>query len=155
VQRAFYSDYTDMQSTGDKVVGVDEDPDSPNFGEPVTAWTTDNLSNSEIYGLEFEFDVIPWSDGRLFGYAAWLDTSIQDPGSFEDGYACAERIIYDQPECGSPQTADIRGNQLPFCPGILPDAQLRTSLPAVVGVLDRTFRVDPLAEQDVVRHAQL
>jgi len=113
---AFYSDYTDMQSTGDKVVGVDEDPDSPNFGEPVTAWTTDNLSNSEIFGLEFEFDVIPWTDGRLFGYAAWLDTSIKDPGSFEDGYACGERIIYGQPECGSPQIADIRGNQLPFAP---------------------------------------
>ena len=28
---AFYSDYTDMQNTGEKVVGVDEDPDSPNF----------------------------------------------------------------------------------------------------------------------------
>jgi len=113
---AFYSDYTDMQNTGEKVVGIDEDPNSPNFGEPVTAWTTDNLSSSEIYGLEFEFDVIPWTAGRLFGYAAWLDTSIKDPGSFEDGYACAERIIYGQPECGSPQTSDIRGNHLPFAP---------------------------------------
>ena len=52
----------------------------------------------------------------MFGYLAWLDTSIVDPGSFQDGYACAERIIYGQPECGSPQTADIRGNQLPFAP---------------------------------------
>ena len=113
---AFYSDYTDMQTTGDKVVGVDEDPSSPNFGEPVTAWTTDNLSSAEIKGLEFEFELIPWTDGRLFGYAAWLDTSIEDPGAFQDGYACAERIIYGQPECGSPQTADIRGNKLPFAP---------------------------------------
>jgi iron complex outermembrane receptor protein len=113
---AFYNDYADMQNTGDKVVGVDEDPNSPTFGEPVTAWTTDNLSSSEIMGVEIEFDLIPWSDGRLFGYLAWLDTSIKDPGSFEDGYACAERVIYGQPECGSPQTADIRGNQLPFAP---------------------------------------
>ena len=113
---AFYSDYTDMQSTGDKVVGVDENPDSPNFGEPVTAWTTDNLTSSEIKGLELEFDLIPWTDARLFGYLAWLDTEISDPGSFEEGYACAERIIYGQPECGSPQTANIRGNQLPFAP---------------------------------------
>jgi iron complex outermembrane recepter protein len=112
----FYSDYTDMQNTGDKVVGVDEDPNSPNFGEPVTAWTTDNLSSSEIYGLELEFDLIPWTAGRLFGYVAWLHTSIEDPGSFTDGYACAERVIYGQPECGSPQTSDIRGNQLPFAP---------------------------------------
>ena len=113
---AFFSDYTDMQSTGDKVVGVDEDPDSPNFGDPVTAWTTDNLSSSEIKGIEFEYELIPWSDGRLFGYLSWLDTSISDPGSYTDGYACGERIIYGQPECGSPQTADIRGNQLPFAP---------------------------------------
>jgi len=113
---AFYSDYTDMQNTGDKVIGVDEDPNSPNFGEPVTAWTTDNLSSSEIKGLELEFDTIPWTDGRLFGYVAWLDTSIKDPGSFQDGYACAERIIYGQPECGDPQVSDIRGNHLPFAP---------------------------------------
>ena len=113
---AFYSDYTDMQNTGDKVVGVDENPDSPNFGEPVSAWSTDNLASSEIKGLELEFDLIPWSDGRLFGYLAWLDATISDPGSFSEGYACAERIIYGQPECGSPQTSNIRGNQLPFAP---------------------------------------
>ena len=113
---AFFSDYTDMQSTGDKVIGVDQDPESPNFGEPVTAWTTDNLSSSEIKGLELEFDLIPWSEGRLFGYVAWLDTSIKDPGTFQDGYACAERVIYGQPECGDPSVSDIRGNQLPFAP---------------------------------------
>jgi iron complex outermembrane recepter protein len=113
---AFYSDYTDMQNTGDKVVGVDENPDSSNFGDPVTAWTTDNLASSEIKGVELEFDLIPWTEARLFGYFAWLDTKISDPGSFEDGYACAERIIYGQPECGSLPTADIRGNRLPFAP---------------------------------------
>jgi iron complex outermembrane receptor protein len=113
---AFYSDYKDMQTTGDKVVGVDEDPNSPNFGEPVTAWTTDNLTSAEIKGLELEFELIPWTDGRLFGYAAWLDTSIKDPGTFQDGYACGERVIYGQAECGSPETSDIRGNQLPFAP---------------------------------------
>ncbi len=113
---AFYSDYTDMQNTGDKVVGVDENPESPNFGEPVSAWTTDNLASSEIKGLELEFDLIPWTEGRLFGFLAWLDAKISDPGSFQDGYACAERLIYGQPECGSLPTANIRGNRLPFAP---------------------------------------
>ena len=47
---AFFSDYTDMQNTGDKVIGTDTDPDSPNFGEPVTAWTTDNLASSRDQG---------------------------------------------------------------------------------------------------------
>ena len=105
-----------MQNTGEKVVGVDENPDSQNFGEPVLAWSTDNLASSEIKGLEVEFDLIPWNNGRVFGYVAWLDTKIVDGGSYQDGYACAERIIYGQPECGSPETADIRGNQLPFAP---------------------------------------
>jgi iron complex outermembrane receptor protein len=113
---AFFSDYTDMQNTGEKVVGVDENPNSPNFGEPVLAWSTDNLTSSEIKGLEVEFDLIPWSHGRLFGYLAWLDTKIVDGGSYQDGYACAERVIYGQPPCGSPETADIRGNHLPFAP---------------------------------------
>jgi iron complex outermembrane receptor protein len=113
---AFYSDYTDMQSTGDKVVGVDQNPDSPNFGEPVTAWTTDNLSSSRIKGLELELDFIPWRDGRLSGYAAWLDTAITDVGSFTDGYACAEREIYGQPLCGDPSVSNVEGNQLPFSP---------------------------------------
>jgi iron complex outermembrane receptor protein len=105
-----------MQSTGDKVVGVDENPTSPTFGEPVTAWTTDNLSSSRIKGLELEFDGIPWHGGRFSGYAAYLDTEIKDPGSFSDGYACAEREIYGQPHCGDPSVANIRGNQLPFAP---------------------------------------
>jgi iron complex outermembrane recepter protein len=105
-----------MQNTGDKVIGTDTNPESPNFGEPVTAWTTDNLASSEIKGLELEFDLLPWTEGHLFGYLAWLDTSIEDPGSFQDGYACAERIIYNQPECGDPRVSDIRGNRLPFAP---------------------------------------
>jgi iron complex outermembrane receptor protein len=113
---AFYSDYTDMQSTGDKVVGVDQNPDSPNFGEPVTAWTTDNLSSSRIKGLELELDLIPWRDGRFSGYVAWLDTAITDAGSFTDGYACAEREIYGQPLCGDPSVSNVEGNQLPFSP---------------------------------------
>jgi len=112
----FYSDYEDMQNTGDKVVGTDMDPDSPTFGDPVTAWTTDNLTASRIKGLELEVTTIPWRNGRLSGYAAWLDSEIVDPGTFEDGYACAEREIYGQPACGDPRIADIRGNQLPFAP---------------------------------------
>lgn len=111
----FYSDYSDMQNTGDKVVGVNTNPDNPNFGDPVTAWSTDNLTSSEIKGLEFEFDSIPWSNGRLFGYLAWLGTSIKDGGTFTDGYACAERIIYGQAPCAAEET-NIRGNSLPFAP---------------------------------------
>lgn len=113
---AFYSDYNDMQNTGDKVVGVDQNPNSPNYGEPVTAWTTDNLSSAKINGLEVELDYIPWDNSRLSGYLAYLHTEIVDDGSFTDGYACGEREIYGQPLCGSAGYTSIVGNQLPFAP---------------------------------------
>jgi iron complex outermembrane receptor protein len=112
---AFLSNYNDMQNTGDKVVGTDENPESPNFGDPVTAWTTDNLTRSRIKGVELEFDLIPWHGGRLNGYVTWLDTEIIDGGSYQDGYACAEREIYGQTPCASEAT-DITGNSLPFAP---------------------------------------
>ncbi len=110
---AFYSDYTDMQNTGERVVGVNENPDSQNFGDPVLAWTTDNLASAKIKGLEVEFDILPWENGRISGYGAWLDTNLADPGVLEDGYACAEREILGVPECG---TQVIKGNSLPFAP---------------------------------------
>ena len=112
---AFLSNYDDMQNTGDKVVGTDENPTSPTFGDPVTAWTTDNLTRSRIKGVELEFDFIPWHGGRLSGFATWLDTEIIDGGTYQDGYACAEREIYGQTPCAGEDT-DISGNELPFAP---------------------------------------
>ena len=109
----FYSDYTDMQNTGDRVVGTDENPNSQTFGQPVLAWTTDNLASAKIKGVELEFDILPWENGRISGYGAWLDTNLADPGVLEDGYACAERTILGVPECGSQK---IKGNSLPFAP---------------------------------------
>ncbi|EJL31199.1 outer membrane receptor protein [Caulobacter sp. AP07] len=112
----FYSDYTDMQNTGEKVVGVDTNPISPHFGDPVLAWTTDNLNSARIQGLEVEFDIIPWANGRLSGYGAWLDTKIKNGGTFSDGFACAEREILGVAHCGAPGQDTIVGNQLPFAP---------------------------------------
>ncbi|MBO9707656.1 MAG: TonB-dependent receptor [Caulobacter sp.] len=112
----FYSDYTDMQNTGDKVVGVDTNPISPHFGDPVLAWTTDNLNTARIKGVEVEFDIIPWANGRLSGYGAWLDARIRNGGTFSDGFACAEREILGLPHCGAPGFDSIAGNHLPFAP---------------------------------------
>ncbi|WP_291871226.1 TonB-dependent receptor [Caulobacter sp.] len=112
----FYSDYTDMQNTGDKVVGTDTNPLSANFGDPVLAWTTDNLNSARIQGVEVEFDIIPWAHGRLSGYGAFLDTKIKNGGTFTDGFACAEREILNVAHCGAPGYDTIVGNQLPFAP---------------------------------------
>jgi iron complex outermembrane receptor protein len=116
---AFYSDYEDMHNTGVKVVGVNENLNSANFGEPVTAWTTDNLTQAEIKGLELEFDALVGESGRFSGFAAWLDTSIAEDGVYTDSYACAERAIYGQALCGERENGhSIVGNELPFAPGL-------------------------------------
>lgn len=113
---AFYSDYTDIQDTGDKLVGQDENPKSQNFGDPINTWTTDNLSAAEIKGLEIEFDYIPWKNGRLSGYAAYLDAKVINDGVYEDSYACTERELYGQASCASSGSDLLVGNNLRFAP---------------------------------------
>lgn len=113
---AFLSDYHDMQNTGDKVIGIDTNPTSPSQGRAVTAWTTDNLPLARIEGVELEFDAKPWAHGQLGGYISWLHTEVIE-GTLIDEYACAERTIFGQPECGAPdEQVSIKGHQLPFAP---------------------------------------
>ena len=112
----FLENYRDMQNTGDKVIGIDTNPDSPTEGRPVIAWTTDNLPKTRIEGLEVEFESTPWQNGQLGGYMAWLHTEVVE-GTLIDEYACAERDIYGQAPCGpADEQTSIEGNQLPFAP---------------------------------------
>ena len=112
----FVSDYHDMQNTGDKVIGINTDPTSPSLGRAVTAWTTDNLPLARIEGLELEFDAKPWDNGQLGGYVSWLHTEVVQ-GTLIDEYACGERTIFDQTQCGAPdEPISIKGHQLPFAP---------------------------------------
>ncbi|MGH8315254.1 MAG: TonB-dependent receptor, partial [Steroidobacterales bacterium] len=112
----FLENYRDMQSTGDKVIGIDTNPGSPTEGRPVIAWTTDNLPKTRITGLEVEFDSTPWQNGQLGGYVSWLHTKVVK-GTLIDEYACAERDIYGQTPCGpADEQTSIAGNRLPFAP---------------------------------------
>ncbi|WP_235074174.1 TonB-dependent receptor [Asticcacaulis sp. AC466] len=112
----FFEDYHDMQNTGDKVIGTNTDPSSPLFGRPVTAWTTDNLPKARIDGVEVEFESKPWKNGHLNGYVSWLDATVVK-GTLIDEYACGERQIFNQAQCGpSDQPISIKGNRLPFAP---------------------------------------
>ena len=112
----FVSDYHDMQNTGDKVIGIDTNPDSPSQGRAVTAWTTDNLPLARIEGLELEFDAKPWDNGQIGGYFSWLHTEVIE-GTLIDEYACGERTIFGQTPCGAPdEPISIKGNHLPFAP---------------------------------------
>ncbi|ESQ88096.1 hypothetical protein ABENE_16335 [Asticcacaulis benevestitus DSM 16100 = ATCC BAA-896] len=112
----FLSDYHDMQNTGDKVIGINTNPNSPAEGRAVTAWTTDNLPLARIEGLELEFDSKPWDNGELGGYVSWLHTEVIR-GTLIDEYACAGRVIFGQTQCGAPdEQISLKGNQLPFAP---------------------------------------
>ncbi len=94
----FFSDYQDMQyaSVGSLAFteryGLIKDPN----GDPVDvdgdgifdrawlpqpliiAYFTQNVPGAEIQGFEFEYDWLPWSGGRIWGYATWLDTEITE-----------------------------------------------------------------------------
>ena len=56
---AFLEQYDNMQQTGEFVVGTNQNPNSPQFGKYVSTYTTVNLTNAEIKGVEFEFSATP------------------------------------------------------------------------------------------------
>jgi iron complex outermembrane receptor protein len=94
----FFSDYENMQyaSVGSLafteryglVLDPNGDPvDENGDGRPDRAWQaqpmivayfTQNVPGAEIQGFEFEYDWLPWTGGRIWGYASWLDTEITE-----------------------------------------------------------------------------
>ena len=94
----FYSDYDNMQyaSVGSLAYTerwqvlldrngnpIDEDgvpgPDFGWVGSPlVIAYYTQNVPGAKIQGFELEYDWRPWTGGRIYGYASWLDTRITE-----------------------------------------------------------------------------
>ncbi len=64
--------------------------------------------------MELELDYIPWNNGRLSGYVAWLHARVNNI-PFEDSYYCAERLEYGQKPCAT-GPIDISGNSLPYAP---------------------------------------
>ncbi|NTS78522.1 TonB-dependent receptor [Catenovulum sp. SM1970] len=129
----FFTQFDDMQVTGSHVVGqkvLDENQVCPGWNpacDMVTAWKTENIGESEIKGLELEYDFIPWQDGRLSGYLAWLDTQVVDYKTYADNLFCGYRDEYgaepcpevylgEDPALRGRQIYDVTGNQLPYSP---------------------------------------
>lgn len=118
--------YTNMHPVGQKLIDH-ECPEWDQACDIVQAWKTENIGNSDIMGLELEFDYIPWDDGHITGFYAYLSTEITRYDSYSDdwmcGYreengaeACADLFV----EAGNPlsgrQLYDVTGNQLPNSP---------------------------------------
>lgn len=103
----FFSDYTDMQVTNNEKVGT-----RPDGSEKFHNVTT-NIGKAQLKGLEIELDYIPWTNGRITGYVAWLNARVKQI-PFVDSYYCEERIEYGQTPCAG--EVDISGNSLPYAP---------------------------------------
>lgn len=104
----FYSEYTDMQVTNNQKVGT-----RPDGSEKFHNLTT-NIGEATMKGLELELDYIPWQNGRVSGYVAWLNARV-DNIPFEDSYYCAQRLEYGQKPCAT-GPVDISGHSLPYAP---------------------------------------
>lgn len=119
---AFNTDFTNKQVTQFRTVGVVEDPP----GTPVLplqeigTLVTSNAGKAEIRGLEVEWDIIPWENGRVSGGLGLLDAKFLSwPGYAGEAYFCDQRAeAGPQFEC-IPQddgsgSVDIAGNELPY-----------------------------------------
>lgn len=121
-----YMHYTNMHPIGQKVVDR-ECPDWDPACDIVQAWKTENIGDSEIYGLELEFNYIPWENGQLSGFYAYLGSEITSYDSYNDDWMCGYREENGAEACadlfiepGNPlsgrQLYDVTGNQLPSAP---------------------------------------
>ena len=122
VVTAFLTDFTNKQVTQFRDVGFVEDPPgTPVLPlQPIGSLVTANAGEAEIRGLEVEWDVIPWANGRLTGGIGLLDAKFLSwPGYAGEAYFCEQRAeAGPQYEC-VPQddgsgSVDIEGNELPY-----------------------------------------
>ncbi len=129
----FFTQYEDMHYTGMNTIGQREKEGNPACDwdpqcNAVQAWQTENIGDSDIYGLELEFNYIPWDNGHLTGFYAYLGTEITSYDSYDDNWMCGGREKFGAEKCAlvnnDPETPelngraiyDVTGNQLPSSP---------------------------------------
>src|SRR5207245_1618852 len=67
----FFSQYKDMQVTGQHNKGRNDavcTPDYPECNVVISWWSTDNVGRADISGLELEGEYLPWAGAHL-GYS--------------------------------------------------------------------------------------
>ena len=128
---AFFTQYEDMHYTNMHPVGQKQLERECADWEPacdiVSAWKTENIGDADIMGLELEFDYIPWENGQITGFYAYLNTEITSYDSYNDDWMCGYREENGAQACadvfvepGNPLSGralyDVTGNQLPNSP---------------------------------------
>ena len=120
----FLNSYKDMQRTSWVIVGK-----SIHTERDIGTLLTTNLAESDIFGIEMEFDWSePWTGGRIFGWGAYLNAEIGKLDDGADGLFCFERAYLNLKACppedlsqpleagGFRRPTDLSGNKLPWSP---------------------------------------
>jgi len=122
VVTAFTTEFTDKQVTQFRTVGVVEDPPGTVLlpEQEIGTLVTSNAGEASIDGLEIEWDLIPWENGRLSGGIGVLDAKFDSwPGYAGEAYFCEQRADAGPefecvPQDDGSGTNNIAGNELPF-----------------------------------------
>ena len=122
VVTAFTTDFEDKQVTQFRTVGVVEDPPGTVLlpEQEIGSLVTSNAGEASIDGLEVEWDLIPWENGRLSGGIGVLDAKFDSwPGYAGEAYFCDQRAEAGPefecvPQDDGSGVNNIAGNELPF-----------------------------------------
>jgi len=127
VVTAFSTEFEDKQVSQFRTVGFVEDGDG-NIVQPpqeIGTLVTSNAGEASINGLEIEWDLIPWDNGRLTGGIGLLDAQFDAwPGYAGEAYFCDQRAdaadatgndsLRCVPQDDGSGNVDIEGNELPY-----------------------------------------
>jgi len=125
----FLSKYKDMQlaapDTAFTYYVEDRDGEGNLTGEvtsePYIIYLTKNAASSEIIGLELEFDWAPYPNGRVSGFATWMQTEISS--DFVNRWNFNNQSLFEIEDWGAAHDnanaelyRNLKGNELPVSP---------------------------------------
>lgn len=125
----FFSKYKDMQlvapDTAYTYYVEDRDGEGNLTGEitsePYVIYLTKNAASSEIMGLELEFDWAPYPNGRVSGFATWMQTEISS--DFVNRWNFNNQSLFEIDDWGAAHDnanaelyRNLKGNELPVSP---------------------------------------
>jgi iron complex outermembrane receptor protein len=126
----FYSRYRDMQVTGQHTVGRTKRVcavDQPACDAVISWWSTQNVAQANIKGLELEGNYRPWTGARIGYSASLLSAKVDSYPTFSDDLGCEARLAQGSPPCpdyysgtdpalASLRAYNVKGNTLPYAP---------------------------------------
>ena len=126
----FYERYTNMQVTGQHTIGESDQPcpsNNPTCNAVISWYSTANVAQADLSGLEIEGQYRPWKGGRLAYAGSLLHAVVGSYPTFSDDQGCAERQLAGVTPCAPVYTGsdpalselrpyNVKGNRLPYAP---------------------------------------